>query len=408
MKEQSQQHSGKEHANRLSRKNSRWFGNPDVLVDVEELNIVEFPLALLSRHVPDGRKVITFEDFISDKSTGERIHRTLEISANATSRLPNWWDQDFLLALKVLTNRKNGWTNPVVEFSCYEILKLMRLPNEQKNRKLVAKSFDNWQGVRFKYSHWRKGSNWIAPRAFCLIQDYDLTRANRRDPDSPQSFAWSRVLFDSMQSSHVKRFDIDFYFSLKSPTARRACRFLEKRFYNRGVFKAPLETFCLNKLGMSKYRWAADYRSKLNPAYDELVAKGFLAEVDKSERYVEVYGQPGVVFRKARGAKGRPQQKRTGAQVVISRTGEARRETTRRTNRKGAETAINPQQGEVEAFLASLPDDRAREEFERNAAMSSQMREAYFESQRSGSELFQVWRTHVLTEAIRRTRGDAA
>lgn len=375
-------------------KNSRWFGNAETILDVEELNIVEFPLALLSRHVPDGRQVIRFEDNIKDQSTGQRIHRSLEISANASTKLPNWWDQDFLLALKVLTNRKNGWTDPVVEFSAYEILKLMRLPNEKKNRRMIAKSFDNWQGVRFKYSHWRRGEEWIAPKAFCLIQDYDLTRTNRKKPDSPQVFAWSRILFESMQDAHVKPFDVDFYFGLKSPTARRCCRFLEKRFYNRAEFKAPLIPFCVNKLGMSdKYRWAADFRSRLNPAYDELVATGFLEHVDKEDRFAAHHGTPGVTFKRGK-RKSRSQLAARKPAASVCRPSPT----------KSAKPVLAPLSRALERFLAGLPNDDARRRFEEEAAQQSPMWDAYLSSKQQQSELFPVWRRYVLEEAWRQRR----
>jgi len=288
-----------------ARRHKHWFYGFDA-VDLEELNIVEFPMAVLARHVPNGQKVITFADSISDRETGERLQRTLTISANAESDLPNWWDQDVLIALQTITNRKHGFSTPVVEFSMYEVLKLMGLADTGDNYLRLAKSLDNWQGVRFKYSHFRKGDSWLHPKAFCLIQDYDLTRkrgTGQRRPEEPQVFTWSRLFFESVQSSQTKPFDADFYFGLKLPTTKRLFRFLDKRLYRRPTYTYPLVPFCTEKLGLAGKRKPSQYPEKLRPAYDELVATGFLGELPDEKRFTGTRNNREVCFRRGGGRK---------------------------------------------------------------------------------------------------------
>lgn len=272
--------------NNRARKRDRWYGQTDAIVDLEELNVVEFPMAILARHVPNRQKTIQFHDTIRDASTGELLNRTLAISASDSSNLPNWWDQDVLISLQVLTNRKNGFRSAVVEFSIYELLKLMGLKNDGRNRQRIAESLDNWQGVRFKYSHWRSGDRWLNPSAFCLIQDYNLTRRGRRAPEQPQVFTWSRVFLESVQASHTKGFDAEFYFKLKLPTTRRMFRLLDKRLWKRLDYSYPLTEFCTEKLGMSRNYKPSEYARKIEPAYEELVGKGFLEDVAAKDRFV--------------------------------------------------------------------------------------------------------------------------
>lgn len=257
-------------------------------LDMESLNLVEFPLALLARTTPQGgQKVVVFRDHIQDRGAGRRLERTLTISANADSELPNWWDQDVVVALQVLTWRKNRFASEVVEFSIYEVLQLMQLKNSTKNRRRVAKALDNLQGLRFKYSHWREGDSWRHPEAFCLLQDYNLSRVGRRDPAEPQVFAWGRKVFESIREEKGrKRFDADFYFSLNLPTSRRMFRFIDKRFWQgRQGFDYNLVNFCIDKLGMSGGYKPSQYPRKLQPAYNELVQRGFLEDLAVEERH---------------------------------------------------------------------------------------------------------------------------
>ena len=293
-------------------KKTHWFSGTTA-VDKEELNTVEFPLALLARQIPktlQESKRLEFKDSITDQSTGETIDRNLVISANADSELPNYWDQDALVALQVLTGRKHQWTSEVVEFTLYEVLKLMRLADDGPNCRRLAKSLDNWQGIRFKYSHWREGDQWVQPKAFGIIQDYDLTRrssSGQFQPERPQTFAWARRFYESVRASNTKPFDADFYFGLKLPTSRRLFRFGDKRLYSRPVFSKPIVTFCEDKLGMCPGQKPSKLQKSLTPAYDELVVGRFLADLKPEKRFTRKDGVLYVNFRRGPGRKNRSQ-----------------------------------------------------------------------------------------------------
>ncbi len=272
-------------------KRNHWFYGRDS-VDLEEMNTVEFPMALLARQIPQKlqrTKTLEFKDSIEDSSTGERVLRTLVISANATSNLPNYWDQDALVALKCYTNRVHRWTSEVVPFTLYGILKLMRLNPDGKNCRRLATSLNNWQGLRLHYSHWRIGDVWHHPKAFGIIQDYDLTRLKQRgryQPDFPQEFAWSRIFFDSVRDpKKTKPFDAEFYFDLKLPSSRRLYNFGDKRLYQQKYYSKIITDFASEKMGLVRGQKPSKYRKLLTPAYDELVAKRFLADLSPEKRF---------------------------------------------------------------------------------------------------------------------------
>ena len=284
-------------------KRSHWFYGPNEGLDQEGLNLVEFPFALLAR-ASNGQKSITFKDKISDLKTGERLERSLTISANVETDLPNYFDQDVLVGLTTLAWRKNRFQDMVVEFTIYELLKLMKLQDQTRTYRRIAKSLDNWQGVRFKWSHWRVGDLWEHPKATVLIQDYDLTRRGRRAPDQPQIFTWSRLYFEAMQDKKRKPFDADFYFELGKPTQRRMYRYLEKRLWKRVSYQYPIKEFCVAKLGLADGRKPSQYPAKIDEGYDDLVDRGFLRKLSRDDRYTRAKdGTLMVNFKRGSGRK---------------------------------------------------------------------------------------------------------
>ena len=285
-----------------------WFYG-DKAVDLAERNSDEFPLGLLARSASTGEKRLEFEGHVTDSSTGERFKRNLVISANVDTDLPSYWDIDVQKALLALSHRQNRYEFPErVEFTIYQVLKLMRKANATANIRRIAKSLDNWNGVRFKYSHWWTGDSWDHPKAFVLLQDYDLSRRGKgaRTPDTPQVFTWSRHYVESIRAAGYKPFDADFYFSLEKPTTRRLFTLLDKKLAARSHYKhVDLADFARNNVGLGQRR-PSQYPERLRDAYDELVSRGFLARMTDGKRF----GGDGDYFfycKRGKGEKSRSQ-----------------------------------------------------------------------------------------------------
>ena len=106
-----------------------------------------------------------------------------------------------------------------------------------------------------------------------------------------------------MQASNTKRFDSDFYFSLKLPSSKRMFRLLDKRFHQRATYSYPLVPFCTEKLGMSRAYKPSEYARKVEPGYDELVGRGFLSDVPRAKRFERQAGVLQIDFRRGRKRK---------------------------------------------------------------------------------------------------------
>jgi len=263
---------------------------------IEEMNLTEFPLAVLSREQPEGIKTLEFSDQLFDRSIGEYIKRKVTITGSDKWGLPTALDMDVFLALKKLTNDKNRFRDRTVKFSLYELRRLLRWPPDRHYKQRLKLALKRLLGVTVAYENaFRKRAKngeqgkWVSLEGFHLIDNVRLTNTvEEYDPDEEQLFKWNDVIVESVQNGNTKGLNWDFYLGLKTPTSKRLYRFLDKRFNNkyRSNWKFDLESFCRNKMGFvgDTYR-VTDFKKKLRPAIAELVEAGFLRGQDEKKRY---------------------------------------------------------------------------------------------------------------------------
>src|SRR5262249_58961245 len=99
------------------------------------------------------------------------------------------------------------------------------------------------------------------------------------------SFSWNDVVFRSFQAENLKRLDLNLYFTLTLAPARRAYRFLDKRFYRRSRLVFDLRQFACEKVGLSKNYDIGKIKEKLGPSIEELERAGFIEALRRAERY---------------------------------------------------------------------------------------------------------------------------
>lgn len=256
---------------------------------IDEMNIAEFALGLLATRPPGGQSTVEFEDTLFDKSIGKRITRKVVIATPEIYGLPTQFDQDVMMAAKQLTWLKNRFANEHVEFSRYELCKLLKISTGGREYKRLVKSLDRWGATYIKYNNsFRVGDKWTSD-GFTLLQGNTVSGGRDAAPEDVQTFSWATKVQKSIQSGHIKEFDFDFYQSLKLGSSKRLYRLLDKRFWQRPTYECQdLADFCVNKLGMSRHYPKNQYRRKLLPAIEELQSKKFLAEQKECDLFKHV------------------------------------------------------------------------------------------------------------------------
>jgi hypothetical protein len=255
------------------------------LVGRDEMNLAEFPITLLTDQSSKTVKTLIFED----------DHGKLTVTASDDLGLPTAPDADVLIALISLTKQRNNFTDATVQFSRYELLKLLGWDDHSRSYRRLDDSLRRWVGVTLRYDKcWFDNaikcrvdaSFHIIERAVIYDQEVRRTLRERQQTLPLSSFTWGRDFFVSCQADNIKRLDLDAYFALRSAVSKRLYRFLDKRFYLRAEWVFDLRELAFEHVGLSRGYTPAKIKEKLKPALEELEGTGFLKPMMPAERYL--------------------------------------------------------------------------------------------------------------------------
>lgn len=267
------------------RKQGELFSGLEHFIDGrDELNLAEFPLATLSNRVSAKTETLEFSDRILDKGTRKSIERKLTITASEKYGLPTALDDEVILAL-VQLSKLQGFHSKTVRYTRYEILKILGWKDNGANYRRVKESLEKWLNVGLKYENawWNPQEKTWMDESFHLLER--LTTPVDEKGNKTHSFVWNEVVFESFRLGNLKSIDLGIYRRLKSPTAKRLFRLLDKKFYLRKHWEFDLHTLAFQKLGMSKSYHTGNLKQKLLPAIGELEEIGFIVPMEKKQRF---------------------------------------------------------------------------------------------------------------------------
>jgi plasmid replication initiation protein len=260
---------------------------PIELIGRDEMNLAEFPITLLTDRAPEGQKTLCYED----------KHGKLTITGSDAYGLPTAADADVIVALLYLSKQKNNFTDPLVNFTRYELIKILGWQDIGKSYRRLTESLNRWATVSLRYqgTWWNNRSKRNVSVTMHILDSvvlYDRTEDNGQGSLLLSSFRWNQIFLESCQAGNLKRLDLDVYFSLKHPTSKRLYRFLDKRFHgkpSKPEYTFPLEEIAFTRVGLSQgYAGnAGKLKEKLQPAIDELEGRGFLEPMSRDERYLK-------------------------------------------------------------------------------------------------------------------------
>jgi len=258
---------------------------------VDELNLAEFPLAAISDRFWSGQKTVVFEDTVFCHEQRQHVPRKLTISGSDRYGLPTAKDDDILLAC-IQISKLGDFASPEVRFSRYEILKLLRWPDDTWNYQRVADSLRRWKGLtvysdRAFYDHEQK--SWVN-RDFGIFDTLTIYRKEvQQGKHAPGSsrFVWNEVMYRSFQAGYLKRLDWGLYTRLESPVAKRLYRFLDKRFYHGNRVEIDLQELAVQKVRLSSRYTISQWKRELLKGISELEECWDLRRTDDSKRFVK-------------------------------------------------------------------------------------------------------------------------
>jgi hypothetical protein len=264
----------------------------------DELNLAEFPIALLTDRVPSGQKTLEFQDEIYDQKRKQVVVRKLTVTGSDKFGLPTAKDDEVILGLIHLTKQANNFTDRKMKFRRSDLIKLLRWPDTGQSYRRIAKSLSCWLGVTLYYenSWWDKQSGTWITKGFHIIEGFEIADAQAGSHGQmsllPSEVTWNETIFRSFQSGYLKSLDFNLYLEFQYPTSQRMYRFLDKHFYRSSKLEYDLKTFACEHIGLSRNHTSAKLKEKIQPALDELEEVGFLEPMSREERYKKTgYGE---------------------------------------------------------------------------------------------------------------------
>ena len=263
------------------------------------MNLAEYPIALLADRAPDGIKTVVYHD----------KDETLTITGSDLLGLPTALDVDVIIGLLHLTKQKSNFESVLVNFTRYELIKILGWPDRGFYYERLTESLNRWVGVMliYKKAWWDNRTKTKGNLSFHILDSVNIVdQEQRRGLQSRQiqlplsTVRWSSDFFRSFQANNIKKLDLKVYFSLESAISKQLYRFLDKRFYNRSEWSFDLRTLACEHVGMSRNYECWRLKQKLQPAIDELTSAGFLKPLAAEKRFKKTgKGQWTVSFQKA-------------------------------------------------------------------------------------------------------------
>lgn len=261
----------------------------------DEMNLAEFPIAVLSSRPDPCVKTLQFEDRTWDKGQEEWVSRRLTVSASDNYGLPTSLDDDVILGLIQLT-REDDFQNRRVFFSRYHLLRTLGWRDDGKSYARLETALKRWLGVTLYYEKawWDKAAQSWVDENFHLLEQISLYDRGRRlqcsgsDEPALSMFVWNEVVFRSFKAGNLKQVDMELYRRLSNPIAKRLYRFLDKRFYHAANWQFDLRELACEHVGLSRCYDPAGLKRKLRPAIAELEEVGFLSPRGDDARFERI------------------------------------------------------------------------------------------------------------------------
>ena len=247
----------------------------------DEMNLAVLPVARLGRS--DERTRIEYYGTFSDKEGQQDMVWTVR-GADGLG-LPGELGERVLVALLYL-GAQTGFKQRRMEFSTYQIIKLLGLSDGIKNYRNIERSIAQIAGILITSDKaWiqknaeGKQKRVTSSRGFHLIDEYYLHNLEEDEEGNRSYVVWGKRIWQNIQAGYIKNLDVDFYYSLENPLSRRLYRFLDKMTAHRPTKPYVIDIFALaNKLGMVPHEYPSYIKRLLMRAADELVKRGWLAE----------------------------------------------------------------------------------------------------------------------------------
>jgi hypothetical protein len=266
----------------------------------DEMNLADFPISALQRTQAsdaDGRKIdrLEFEASRYDPVKRQRVAQKVTLVSSASDGLPTPADEHVILALLYVAKHGDNFVSDTVSFAPGMLFEIMGWSPNGRSYTRLRNVLRRLKALTIRYANawWDAGGRGYEEEvATGLISGYRIARqvSGPRSPDkTPASWVtWTQQFHTSLKNGNLKRLNLDVFFRLRTATAQRMYRFLDKRFYNHPEVALDLIEFACGHIGLTEVDNVAILKRRLAPAIAELEEIGFLVPLPAEERFRKV------------------------------------------------------------------------------------------------------------------------
>ena len=249
---------------------------------------LEVPPTFQLRRTDPNRRVAEFSNTLVTEE-GERVQQSWRISVPEPYELPGPFDQDVWVAVQTLVGVRGGMPpDGRLYFSLYEILGVMRKTRKGDNYRELRESLLRLSATHFQADNafYLKDKNKLATRTFTLWDVSLNTEVDNKTGEATERhfLEFNNVVRQSFQAEYLKSLDSDFYFSLRSPLAKRLYRLIDRKRQGRPRWGTSLDRLKDMAPLAPSYKTPSKIRDVLETAHGELQRRGFLAGVSYEKR----------------------------------------------------------------------------------------------------------------------------
>lgn len=257
-----------------------WEKHPP-LVQVES-NVEEWPVFQLGRSKADSVSV----ERMVDGEDGSSLHQRMEVSSPGKYRLPGRFDYDVYSAVLELLEVRGGMPEDgTITFSLHELILLMDIEPSGKTYEEVKRSLRRIAATVLESDNafWSRGQQRHISDTFRLWDVAFDAVTDRNGSDSRHQIEFGKLFQRSFEEQYLRGLDIDFFWSLKSPVAKRLYRLVDLK--RAGSRSWSTELFDLQKhIPIGPYAYISKVKEKLSAAHDELLERGFLSDISYPQK----------------------------------------------------------------------------------------------------------------------------
>jgi hypothetical protein len=218
----------------------------------------------------------------SEKRRRERRKFYRRVTGGSVVGLPTYRAEELYIAAMYFSYRSPGFNveeNQIV-IPQADLMNLMRWHRKGDNYELLERSLKQLVAVRISTNALFSNTElqFLENLDFGILQSYGRTSVERQAGEV--YLRWNQDLLGFYQQGRFKPLDVEVFFSLPTPTAKRLYRWADSNLYgcDDGVFEIDVLRLAKARLGIgANKKYASEVRPALERALDEVAKTGMFS-----------------------------------------------------------------------------------------------------------------------------------